>query len=119
MDPTRGGRFMARSMGGRAARPAGKVDKGQRATRPDRRRSRLMRALAWGVHLYTALGLVLAALIVVLLVRGGPDAYRDSFALMLLASIIDATDGTLARRINVKAVLPEFDGRKLDDLTDF
>jgi len=79
----------------------------------------VLRFLAWGVHLYTALGLVLAATIAVLLVRGGPDAFRWSFILMLVATLIDATDGTLARRVRVKKVLPNFDGRKLDDLTDF
>ncbi|WP_422931483.1 CDP-alcohol phosphatidyltransferase family protein [Singulisphaera sp. PoT] len=79
----------------------------------------VLRFLAWGVHLYTALGLVLAASIAVLLVRGGPDAFRWSFILMLIATLVDATDGTLARKVRVKKVLPNFDGRKLDDLTDF
>src|SRR5947207_299337 len=31
----------------------------------------------------------------------------------------DAPDGTLARAVRVKAVLPGFDGRRLDDLIDF
>jgi phosphatidylcholine synthase len=75
--------------------------------------------LAWCVHLYTALGLVAAAVIAVLLVQGGPAAFRWSFVVMLVATLIDATDGTLARAIGIKKVLPHFDGRKLDDLTDF
>ena len=79
----------------------------------------LVRILAWGVHAYTALGLVLAAQIAVLLIRGGADACRGAFALMLVATLVDATDGTLARRVGVKRVLPRFDGRKLDDLIDF
>ena len=79
----------------------------------------IVRLVAWSVHLYTALGLVAAALIAVLLVRGGPDAFRWSFILMMAATLIDATDGTMARRVGVKKVLPNFDGRKLDDLTDF
>jgi phosphatidylcholine synthase len=33
--------------------------------------------------------------------------------------VIDATDGTLARAVRVKEVLPGFDGRRLDDLIDF
>lgn len=74
---------------------------------------------AWCVHLYTALGLVIAAWIAQLLVQGGPGAFRFVFLLMLLATFIDATDGTLARKIRVKKVLPQFDGRKLDDITDF
>ena len=48
-----------------------------------------------------------------------PRRFARSFVLMLVATLVDATDGTLARRIGVKKVLPEFDGRKLDDLTDF
>jgi phosphatidylcholine synthase len=77
------------------------------------------RVMAWGVHLYTALGLMLAAAIAVLLVRGDASAFRWSFVLMLVATFIDATDGTLARAVGVKRVLPNFDGRKLDDLIDF
>jgi phosphatidylcholine synthase len=78
-----------------------------------------LRVAAWGVHLYTAIGLVLAAWIAVLLVRGGAEAFRGAFVLMLVASLVDATDGTLARKVRVKSVLPEFDGRKLDDIIDF
>jgi phosphatidylcholine synthase len=79
----------------------------------------LVRVLAWCVHLYTAMGLVAAAAIAVLLVRGDAAAFRWSFVVMLVATVIDATDGTLARGIQIKQVLPRFDGRKLDDLTDF
>jgi phosphatidylcholine synthase len=88
---------------------------------PERRRRRrgLRKALAWGVHLYTALGLVCAAAIAVLVVRGTGESFRLAFLLMLLATLIDATDGTLARRARVKEVLPGFDGRRLDDLIDF
>src|SRR5947208_10529216 len=83
------------------------------------RRPLLPQVLAWGVHFYTALGLVAAAGIAVLIVRGGSASFRWAFALMLLATLIDATDGTLARRVRVKEVLPGFDGRRLDDLVDF
>ena len=48
-----------------------------------------------------------------------PDAFRWSFVLMLVATLIDATDGTLARAIRIKDVLPDFDGRRLDDIVDF
>ncbi|GAC1465589.1 MAG: phosphatidylcholine synthase [Isosphaeraceae bacterium] len=91
----------------------------RRVPRPPRPTDTLTRSLAWGVHLYTALGLVLAAAIAVLLVRLGPESFRWSFVLMAIATFIDATDGTLARRIRIKEVLPNFDGRKLDDITDF
>jgi phosphatidylcholine synthase len=84
-----------------------------------RRRRRFKKVLAWCVHAYTALGLVAAAGIAVLIARGGADAYRWAFALMIVATLIDATDGTLARAIRIKEVLPHFDGRRLDDLVDF
>jgi phosphatidylcholine synthase len=81
--------------------------------------TRFRRILAWCVHFYTALGLVAAAGIAVLIVRGGADSFRGAFLLMLVATVIDATDGALARRVRVKEVLPGFDGRRLDDLVDF
>jgi phosphatidylcholine synthase len=75
--------------------------------------------LGWCVHAYTALGLVAAGLIAVLLVRGDADAFRWSFLLMAAATIVDATDGTLARKVRIKEVVPGFDGRRLDDIVDF
>jgi phosphatidylcholine synthase len=47
------------------------------------------------------------------------DTYRACFLLMLAAVVVDATDGTLARAVRVKEAVPEFDGRRLDDLVDF
>jgi phosphatidylcholine synthase len=38
---------------------------------------------------------------------------------MVVAVLIDATDGTLARRVNVTRVAPHIDGRKLDDIVDY
>jgi phosphatidylcholine synthase len=63
--------------------------------------------------------LVCAAFIVVLLVRGGYDAFRLSLLIMFVATLIDATDGTLARLVHIKKAVPSFDGRRLDDLIDF
>jgi phosphatidylcholine synthase len=75
--------------------------------------------LGWSVHAYTALGLVAAAIIAALLARGGQGAVRWCFILMALATILDATDGTLARLVRIKDVVPGFDGRRLDDIIDF
>lgn len=77
------------------------------------------RVFAWAVHSYTALGLVCAAGIAVLVVRGGDAAFRGAFVLMALATFVDATDGWLARRARVETVTPGFDGRRLDDIIDF
>src|SRR5204862_6115517 len=79
----------------------------------------LSRVAAWLVHCYTAAGLVAAAGMAVMIARGGDGAFRWAFVLMVAATAIDSTDGWLARRARVKDVLPEFDGRTLDDLTDF
>jgi phosphatidylcholine synthase len=75
--------------------------------------------LAWSAHAYTALGLICAAVIFALLVEGGDRAFRMAFGVMVAATLIDATDGWIARRVRVGDVLPGFDGRRLDDLVDF
>jgi phosphatidylcholine synthase len=75
--------------------------------------------IAWCVHFYTALGLVAAGGIAAAIFIGTPATFQLAFALMLVATVIDATDGTLARYFRVKEVLPGFDGRRLDDLIDF
>ncbi len=38
---------------------------------------------------------------------------------MLLSVVIDATDGALARRFQVKLHAPEYDGRTMDDIIDY
>jgi phosphatidylcholine synthase len=87
--------------------------------RAPRQYSALRTVLAWGVHFYTALGLVAAGGIAVFIVDGRAESLRWAFLLMLVATLIDATDGFLARRVRVKEVLPGFDGRRLDDIVDF
>ena len=77
------------------------------------------RLFAWLVHLYTALGLVCAAGMAVLIFEGADASFRGAIFLMMLATAIDSTDGWLARKVRVKDVLPGFDGRALDDLIDF
>lgn len=71
---------------------------------------------AWLVHLYTASGAVFAF---VALTRVFYDRYADAFWWLALAVVVDASDGFLARRYNVSARLPEFDGGKLDDTVDY
>jgi phosphatidylcholine synthase len=38
---------------------------------------------------------------------------------MLAATVVDATDGTLARKVRIKEAVPSVDGRRLDDIIDF
>lgn len=78
--------------------------------------SRTERLLAWGVHVYTGLGIPLAFLGATALAARDAELF---FLTNWLTTAIDATDGTLARRLRVKEVVPEFDGSKLDDIVDY
>jgi phosphatidylcholine synthase len=71
---------------------------------------------AWSVHLYTGLGAAIGFFALAAIVQGN---YGLAFFWMALATFIDCTDGTLARRVRVKEVLPQFDGSKLDDIVDY
>jgi phosphatidylcholine synthase len=73
-------------------------------------------ALAWLVHLYTALGAVVAFLTLILIEQ---LKFQQAFWLMSLAVVIDATDGTLARAARVKDLIPWFDGDRLEDIIDY
>jgi phosphatidylcholine synthase len=80
------------------------------------------RVAAWSVHFYTALGLPLMYLAAYELIEISTDVDKDPrmfFLWLWSAVVIDSTDGTLARAIGVKSVLPKFNGRRLDDIVDF
>jgi phosphatidylcholine synthase len=83
--------------------------------RPQKFRAR-RRAAAWGVHLYTAMGLPIAFLAAIALARADAGSF---FVFIWITCVIDATDGMLARRVRVREVIPTFDGRKLDDIVDY
>ena len=76
------------------------------------------RVLAMGVHLYTASGLLFAFLAAIETCVPDPDP-RRVFLWLFVAVLIDATDGPLARRFEVKKVVPNIDGRKIDDIVDY
>ncbi len=82
---------------------------------PHLRPSRLHVVAAWGVHLYTSLGLALG---LVALDALAMNDVRLFLATNLAAVFIDGSDGTLARRLRVKEVVP-FDGALLDNIADF
>lgn len=70
---------------------------------------------AWLVHLYTASGGVIG---VFALFAAAEGRIRDAFLLLLLTSLVDATDGILARLVRVRDVLPDFDGAMVDNVID-
>mgnify|MGYP000000219446 FL=1 len=71
---------------------------------------------AWAVHALTISGLVWAALALQALLN-------DDIALMwlwfVIALIVDGVDGTLARKVGVREVIPWFDGAVVDNLVDY
>ena len=78
--------------------------------------SRGLRAAGWVLHLYTACGSVLALLAVLAAIRGDVLA---ALWVLLVALVVDGTDGMLARRLRVKETIPGFDGARLDDIVDY
>lgn len=76
--------------------------------------SSLVFALA--VHAYTALGAVLGFLAMAAAFRGD---FTTVFWMLAAAFLVDATDGTLARRAHVKKVVPWIDGGMLDNIIDY
>jgi phosphatidylcholine synthase len=78
----------------------------------------LARARAAAVHLYTASGVALAFLATAAICAPAPDS-RTVFLLLALAVLVDATDGPLARRWEVKRWLPSIQGRTIDDIVDY
>jgi phosphatidylcholine synthase len=66
----------------------------------------------------TASGIVVAFLAVAELLVEAPDE-RVVFAWLVLAVVIDALDGPLARAWDVKRYAPDIDGRTIDDIVDY
>lgn len=76
------------------------------------------RVRAYAVHVLTASGVVAAFLAAAELVKEPPDE-RVVFAWLVVAVIIDAVDGTLARAWDVKRWAPDINGRTIDDIVDY
>jgi phosphatidylcholine synthase len=76
------------------------------------------RIRGYAVHLYTASGILLAALAAAEIFSPRPDP-RIVFILFAGATLVDASDGFLARRWEVKRTAPEIDGRAIDDIVDY
>src|SRR6185436_12741866 len=72
--------------------------------------------LAWGVHIFTATGVIAGLLALVAVVNGD---YRAALLWLFVAVLIDTVDGSLARIVRVKEILPDVDGRMLDYVIDF
>jgi len=78
--------------------------------------SPLRRRAAFGVHILTALG---AGLALVALLEAVREHWAAMFAWLGVALIVDATDGPIARRLDVAQLLPNWSGDTLDLVVDF
>jgi phosphatidylcholine synthase len=76
------------------------------------------RAAAALVHIYTASGVLLALAATIEICSAVPDP-RVVFLYLAAAVLVDATDGPLARRMEVKRWQPSIDGRTIDDIVDY
>lgn len=68
------------------------------------------------VHAYTASGVACGWLALVAAIHGEP---RASLLWLVAATLIDATDGALARLADVARTAPLIDGARLDDIVDY
>ncbi|MGO9172314.1 MAG: CDP-alcohol phosphatidyltransferase family protein [Rhodomicrobium sp.] len=71
---------------------------------------------AASVHVLTATGAVLGLFALLAATEGN---WADAFAWLGAALIVDGADGPLARRLEVKRVLPRFSGEDLDKIIDY
>lgn len=74
------------------------------------------RALAYGVHVLTALGAALGFLALQAVFTGD---LTQAFIWLGVALVVDAIDGPLARRFSVKSRAKRYDGAQLDLVVDF
>ncbi len=78
---------------------------------------RMLRQLvAFGVHAFTALGVVFGFQA---LLEAAAHRWEAAFAWLGLALIVDGLDGPLARYIGVTEKLPRFSGERLDLIIDY
>lgn len=71
---------------------------------------------AWAVHAFTASGVITAFYAIIAVSEG---RFIEAFWWLLAALVIDGVDGTLARRADVQAVLPQIEGKSIDYVIDF
>src|SRR5436853_2837953 len=75
-----------------------------------------IRAAAFSVHIFTALGAGVALIAMLEAVR---EHWTAMFAWLGVALLIDAIDGPIARRLDVVRVQPNWSGEVLDLVLDF
>lgn len=75
-----------------------------------------MLVLPWIAHFYTATGTVWALLATAMTFAHN---FRAAFIFLVVATLVDSTDGLLARAFKVKERIPQVDGALLDSIIDY
>src|SRR3954449_3283459 len=75
-----------------------------------------MRAAAFSVHVFTAIGAGIALIAMLEAVR---EHWANMFGWLGVALIVDAIDGPIARRLDVVRLQPDWSGEVLDLVVDF
>jgi len=78
--------------------------------------SPVMRAAAFSVHLFTALG---AGIALLALLEAAREHWAAMFGWLGAALVVDALDGPMARRLDVVRLQPNWSGEVLDLVVDF
>jgi len=76
----------------------------------------LGRLAAFGVHVFTAIGVVLGFQALIAAIE---HRWEDAFIWLGVALVVDGIDGPLARWIGVSEKLPRFSGERLDVIIDY
>ena len=76
----------------------------------------LQKALAWGVHAFTATGAIWALLSILAIQQ---HQWKLLFLWIALSLIVDGFDGYLARRFHTKEYASGLDGALLDNMVDY
>ena len=72
--------------------------------------------LAWAVHAFSASGAFIGVLTLLKIYQ---QEYLYALWLMGITIFIDSIDGTFARMVHIKSVLPKIDGALLDNIIDY
>jgi phosphatidylcholine synthase len=83
---------------------------------PGGKKRRPIHVMAYGVHVFTALGAALGFLALKAAIDGNVPL---CFLWLAAALAVDAADGPMARRLNVKETASRYDGATLDLVVDF
>lgn len=76
----------------------------------------MQKVLAWGVHIFTASGVVFSLLAIIAI---ADHEFVMSMVWLICAFIVDGVDGIMARKARVTEVLPFMEGKNIDFVIDF